>query len=266
MQIAGKVAVVTGAGGDGCGRAIARRLAADGASVAVSDIHEAGGRETVRLIEQSGGRAVFHRTDVRLEDQVRALIAFAEETFGAVGILVNNASAPFRPGEPLEHWDDPVRTDLFGTLYATRCAIDALRRHGGGAIVNISSISALWHGRKGGWPPYETAKAGVLRLTTMLGWLAEKENIRVNCLAPGWIASAQVRAFWEPLTPEQRAAYGAPSRLLQVDEVAAAVVRLAADDSLAGRILVWWSEDAPRLIPWADPGYAALGEPEPLVP
>jgi len=263
MTLAGSVAVVTGAGGDGCGRAIASRLARDGAVVVVSDIDENGGRETVRLIEESGGRAAFRAADVRVREQVRVLLAFAEETFGPLGILVNNASAPFRPEEPLEHWEETVQTDLLGTVYGTRLAIEAMRGRGG-AIVNISSISALWHGRKGGWPPYETAKAGVLRLTTMLGWLAEKENIRVNCLAPGWIASAQVRAFWEPLTPEQRRAYGAPSRLLQVEEVAAAVVRLATDDSLSGRILVWWSEDTPGLIPWTDRGYAALAEDESL--
>ncbi|MBZ5575847.1 MAG: SDR family oxidoreductase [Acidobacteriia bacterium] len=258
MEIAGKVTVVTGAGSDGCGRAIARRFARDGAAVVVSDLDETGGRRTVHLIQEQGGRAAFHLADVRVEEQVRALLAFAEHTFGPLDILINNASAPFRPDQPLEHWDDPVQTDLFGTLYGTRLAIDAMRRHGGGAIVNISSISALWHGRTGGWPPYETAKAGSLRLTTMLAFLARQENIRVNCLAPGWIASAQVRAFWEPLTPEQRLAYGAPARLLQLDEVAAAVVRLATDETLAGRVLVWWSEDSPGLIPWADRGYSAL--------
>jgi len=258
MEIAGTAAVVTGAGGNGSGRAIACRLAREGACVVVADINEAGGRETVRLIEEQGGRAAFYEADVRSEAAVRGLVAFAEQTYGRLNILVNNASAPFRPDEPLEHWMDAVQTDLCGTLYGTRLAMDALRRQGGGAIVNISSISALWHGRKGGWPPYETAKAGVLRLSTMLGWLGEKENIRVNCLAPGWIASEQVRAFWEPLTPQQRADYGAPTRLLQLEEVAAAVSRLVKDDSLAGRVVVWWSEDSPGLIEWADRGYGRL--------
>lgn len=265
MEIAGKVAVVTGAGADGCGRAISRRLARDGASVVVSDINEAGGRETVRLIEEQNGRAAFYPADVRSEEQIRSLLAFAEDRFGSLNILVNNASAPFRPDTPLEHWMDPIQTDLCGTLFGTRLAIDAMRRHGGGAIVNISSISALWHGRSGGWPPYETAKAGVLRMTTMLGWLSAKENIRVNCLAPGWIASEQVRAFWDPLTPEQRKRHGAPSRLLQLDEVAAAVVRLASDESLCGRVLVWWSENSPGFIARADPGYTTLADAGPLL-
>jgi hypothetical protein len=80
----------------------------------------------------------------------------------------------------------------------------------------------------------------------------------MRLLAPGWIAVDEVRSYWESLTPEQRVQRGAPSRLLEPEDVADAVVQLATDESLCGRILMWWSEDQPRLIPWADPGYAAL--------
>ena len=258
MEIRGKVAVVTGAGGNGSGRAIARRFARDGASVVITDLNEEGARETVRQVETAGGRAAFYRADVRIADQVSKLIEFAEKTFGALAVLVNNASAPFHPEAPLDYWYETVETDFLGAMYGIRAAIDAMRRSGGGSIVNMSSISALWHGRDHPAPAYDAAKAGVLRLTTTLGWLGEKENIRVNCLAPGWIASEQVRAYWEPLTPEERKQRGAPSRLLALDQVAGAVMRLATDESLYGRVLVWWSEDEPRLIPWKDVGYAAL--------
>jgi NAD(P)-dependent dehydrogenase (short-subunit alcohol dehydrogenase family) len=258
VKIEDKAAIVTGAGGDGSGRAIACRLAHDGALVVVSDINEAGGEETVRLVERAGGRAVFRRTDVRVEEEIRDLIDFAEKTLGTLSILINNASAPFHPGDPLQLWSDTMQTDFFGTMNATRLAIEAMKRAGGGAIVNMSSISALRHGRIGGSPAYDTAKAGVLRLTTSLAWLKEKENIRVNCLAPGWIASGDVRSYWEALTPEQRIERQAPARLLQLDEVAGAVVRLATDETLYGRILIWWSEYAPRFIPFGDRGYANL--------
>jgi NAD(P)-dependent dehydrogenase (short-subunit alcohol dehydrogenase family) len=258
MEIEGKVVVVTGAGGSGSGRAIARRFAGDGAAVVITDINEAGARETIRQIEGAGGRAAFYPADVRVADQVHKLIGFAERTFGGLAVMVNNASAPFHPDDLLDRWPETVETDFLGTMYGIRAAIDAMRRTGGGAIVNISSISALWHGRPRPAPAYDAAKAGVLRLTTTLGWLGEKENIRVNCLAPGWIASEQVRTYWEPLTPEERKQRGAPSRLLELDQVADAVVRLAADESLHGRVMVWWSEDKPRLIPWGDVGYAAL--------
>jgi len=100
------IAIVTGAGGSGCGRAIARQFAKNGAAVIASDIDENGGHETVRLIEGAGGRAVFFRADVRDELQVRDLIAFGERTYGRVTVLVNNASAPFRPGDETEYWAD----------------------------------------------------------------------------------------------------------------------------------------------------------------
>jgi NAD(P)-dependent dehydrogenase (short-subunit alcohol dehydrogenase family) len=253
------VVVVTGSGGDGSGRAIAGRFAKDGAAVVVSDIDEVGGHETVRRIESTGGRAAFFRADVGVQEQVHELIAFAEKTFGGLHVLVNNASGPdFRPDQPLELWTETVRTDLFGTMYGTRFAIDAMRRGGGGAIVNMSSTSAVNHGHKKptGSPAYDTSKAGIIRLTTTLGWLGEKENIRVNCFAPGWIGTEHVRAYWESLTPEQHVARGTPSRLLELDQVADAVVRLATDESLYGRVMVWWPDDPPRLIAWGDPGYA----------
>jgi NAD(P)-dependent dehydrogenase (short-subunit alcohol dehydrogenase family) len=148
MEVKDKVAIVTGAGGGGCGRAISRRFAREGAVVVVSDIDDEGGRETVARIESEGGHAAFFHADVGVERQVRDLIEFTEKTFGGLGVLVNNASGPFRPDEPLEHWVETVRTELFGTMYGTRFAIDAMRRTGGGAIVNIGSISALWHGRR----------------------------------------------------------------------------------------------------------------------
>lgn len=255
MRDRSRIAVVTGAGGTGCGRAIAARLARDGGAVVVADINDAGGRDTVRAIEAEGGRAAFFRADVRDEQAVRDLIAFCERTFGGLTVLVNNASAPFRPAEPLDHWMDTVQTDLVGAMFATRSAIDAMRRSGGGAIVNIASISALSHGRGSPAPAYDIAKAGMIRMTTALASLADAENIRVNCLAPGWIATDGPRQYWESLTPAERLERGVPSRLLTTDEVGDVVVRLVADGSLAGRVVQWWSEDVPRLIQWGDRGY-----------
>jgi NAD(P)-dependent dehydrogenase (short-subunit alcohol dehydrogenase family) len=138
--------IVTGAGGTGCGRAIAARFAAGGAPVVVGDINEPGGHETVRLIETAGGRAAFFPADVRKESETRALVSFAESAFGSVRVLINNASAP-HGSEKLGEWTDAIETDFLGALYATRWAVEAMRRGGGGAIVNIASISALWHGR-----------------------------------------------------------------------------------------------------------------------
>jgi NAD(P)-dependent dehydrogenase (short-subunit alcohol dehydrogenase family) len=251
------VSIVTGSGGTGCGRAIAQRFAENGAAVVVTDINDQGGNETVRLIQIAGGNATFFHADVRDEHQVRDLIAFAEHTFGRVTTLVNNASGPFRPDEPPEYWAGTVQTEFLGPIHATRYAIEAMRRSGGGAIVNIASISALWHGRRFPTraPAYDAAKDGIIRLTTTLHYLAATDNIRVNCLAPGWIATDGPRQYWESLTPSERIDRGVPSKLLSVDDIANAVARLATDRTLAGRVLVWWSEDPPRLIKWGDRGY-----------
>lgn len=107
------VAIVTGAGGTGCGRAIAARFAARGSAVVVSDINEAGGQETVRLIEECGGRVAFFRADVRKDSQMRDLLSFAQATFGRITRLVNNASAPHGSSESLEDWMDTLLKRIF---------------------------------------------------------------------------------------------------------------------------------------------------------
>ena len=257
MILKGRTAVVTGSGGTGCGRAIALRLAGESASVVVSDTDVTGGKETLRLIQASGGRAAFCHADVQQEAQVRDLVAFAANEFGPLGVLVNNASAPFSHGYDMDHWLVTAETDFIGPLVTTRYAIEAMRGAGaGGAIVNVSSISALWHGRRApaGAPVYDAAKAGLLRFTTGLADLAKTDKIRVNCLAPGWIATDGPRQYWESLTPEQRIERGVPASLLTTNQIAGAVVRLATDESLAGRVVLWWSDDEPKVVEWGDPG------------
>ena len=253
----GKVAVVTGAGGGGCGRAVAVRLASEGAAVVVSEIDEPGGRETVRRIEQAGGQAAFVRADVSSAADMRALIAFAEERFGGLDILVNSAG-PYWP-EALGHWAETVQANLIGTMYGTLYAIEAMRRRGGGAIVNFGSTSALGHGRKHSpAAAYDAAKAGVIHLTTGLAWLGGSDRIRVNCLVPDWVATAEVQGYVDSLTPQQRKDGGVPDVLLTLEQIADAVLRLATDETLAGRVMVCWCGQPPRLIAAGDPGYADL--------
>ncbi len=256
-------ALVTGAGGVGCGRAIARRLAREGASVVVCDLDELGAHETVRLITREGGRALVRGCDVRIESDVKDAVAFTVAELGGLDVLVNDASAPYRPQAPLDHWTDTIATDLLGTMTATRAAIDAMAGKGG-VIVNMGSTSALPHGRVqgGGSPAYDVAKAGVMRLTTMLAWLGKRDAVRVNCFVPDWVATPEVQSYFDTLTDEERTALHVPSKLTTLEQVADAVMLLVKDKSLAGRMMVWWSnEDAPRLIPFADRGYADLEDP-----
>jgi NAD(P)-dependent dehydrogenase (short-subunit alcohol dehydrogenase family) len=252
-----RCAVITGGGGAGCGRAISMKFAAHGMRVVVSDLDVTRGTETVRLIQEQGGAASFFAADVRDDNQAKNLIGFAESEFDGVDVLVNNASAPHGKLD-LDSWMDAVRTDFLGAMYATHWTINSLRRRqAGGAIVNISSISALWHGRTtpGGLPGYDVAKAAMITMTTRLAPLAKTDQIRVNCLAPGWIATDEVKPIWEQMSPAERTARGAPTRLLSTEDVASAVLWLAENSSLAGRVLVWWSEDKARLIQWGDRGY-----------
>jgi NAD(P)-dependent dehydrogenase (short-subunit alcohol dehydrogenase family) len=263
VRLAGKVAVVTGAGGGGSGRAIARRIAQDGGLVVVSDIDDGGGKATVAGIEAEGGRAVFKHADVGNEDEVRDLIALARSTFGGLDVLVNNASGPeYRPDVPLEFWNAIVRIELLGAMFGIRHAIEAMRGNGGGAIVNVSSTSALEHGRlrPGGSPAYDAAKAAVLHLTEGLRFLSAG-GIRVNCVIPHWIASPGPKEYYDSLTPEQREELGVPAVLISLEEIADAVVRLATDENLAGRAMVVWGGRPNGLLPLGDPGYVFL---EPL--
>lgn len=259
MHLTGKVAVITGAGGEGSGRAEACRLAAEGCKVVVSDRDEAGGQETVRRIAAASGSAAFYPCDVKVRAQVEALVAFAGQTFGGLDILINNASGPFAPNAPMEQWYETIQTDLLGALYGVEFATTAMRRRGGGVILNVSSTSALGHGPSASAAPaYDIAKAAIVRLTTTLAGLRESDNIRVNCLVPDWIAVPEVQAYYDALTPEQRLNPRIPPVLTTLEEIAGAAVALITDESLAGRVLVWWSGRAPALIAGNDPGHGAL--------
>lgn len=259
MKLDGKVAIVTGGGGAGTGRAIARRLAREGAAVLVADIDEAGAREAAREIQEAGGQATAFCVDVAVDAEVDALFGFAEQRLGGVDVLVNDASALPTSEGPLDGWVQSLQVDLLGTVRTILCAVPAMQRRGGGAIINISSTSALPHGRAHvRWPAYDAAKAGVIRLTTALAPLRENHGVRVNCIVPAWIGSPHIRAFYDPLTPAQRQEIGAPDTLLSPDEIAEAAVRLAADDALAGRVLVLENGKPPTLLAFGDAGFASL--------
>jgi NAD(P)-dependent dehydrogenase (short-subunit alcohol dehydrogenase family) len=249
MEIRDRVALVTGGGGAGTGRAIALRLARARAAVVVADVDEEGGRETVRQIEAEGGRTAFVRADVTVEADVRAMIRVAEETFGGLDILVNSAGGtpqPHFPEAPLEHWSRYLDLNLRGPMVAIHHAMKAFSRRGGGAVVNIASIAGLGYGPHSS-PEYSAAKAGLIRLTATLAPLAERANVQVNCIVPNWIGTEEVKAEIAAMTPEERAEV--PTELTPPEEIAEAVARFLEDDSAAGRVLVWWTGEPPRLVP-----------------
>lgn len=250
MDIRGRVALVTGGGGAGTGGAITRRLGEAGAAVVVADLDEEGSLETVRQVESAGGRAAFVHADVTVEDEVRAMIAFAEKTFGGLDILVSSAGAtpqPHFPDAPVEHWSRFLDLNLRGPMLAIHYALEPMKRRGGGAVVNIASIAGLGYAPHSS-PEYSAAKAGLIRLTATLAPLADRANVRVNCIVPNWIGTPEVFEEIAAMSPEERAAE-VPEELTKPEEIADAVARFIEDETMAGRVLVWWTTSQPSLVP-----------------
>lgn len=258
MELRERVALVTGGGGAGTGRAIVLRLAADGAAVVVADVDVEAGRETVGRVEAAGGRAAFVRADVTSEPDVRAMTAFARDTYGGLDVLVNSAGGtepPCFPEAPTERWGRTLDLNLRGPMLAIQHALPAMRERGGGAVVNVASVAGL-----GTLPnplvEYAVAKAGLIRLTAVLEPLAARDGIRVNCVVPDWIATPSSVAMAAALSPEERARRHVPDEMTPPEAIAREVARFVTDDSLAGRVLVCWSGMPWALVAPGDVGYA----------
>ena len=253
MDIPGKVALITGAG-YGIGRGIAQQLAAAGASVVVNDVHDEHGRETVARIESAGGKAAFVHADVSSEDDVRRMMSFAQETFGGLDILVNNAAnkiqPPFYPYASGDAWRQTLDVCLVGTMMATQLAIKPMSERGGGAIVNVSSMAGVGFTPHDS-PEYAAAKAGIVRFTATLAPLRERLNIRVNCIAPNWVATEKVRSYVPQLTAQQRADWWVPDmdEMATPEDIADAVIQLGCDDSLGGRVMLYGRRGRKWLVP-----------------
>jgi NAD(P)-dependent dehydrogenase (short-subunit alcohol dehydrogenase family) len=243
MNIEGAIALVTGAG-SGIGRATARRLARDGASVAVNDIDEGLAAESVRLIEKEGGRAVAMPADIASEDSVRKLVGDVATRFGRLDIVVNNAgiveagTTPrnvFPEAEP-ERWLRVLDVNVRGVFLGTHHAIAAMQSSGGGVIINIASMAGIGVGPHPA-PVYAASKAAVVRFTAALAPLGRRLNIRVNCICPDWVDTPMVERTRAAVSAEEWRAM-APPVMTQPEEIADAVVTMINDDSLAGRVML----------------------------
>lgn len=231
-SLTNKVAIVTG-GAHGIGAAEARAFVKHGAKVLVGDILDDEGKALVAELNAGRGEACarYLHMDVTKTADWEAAIALAEKLFGRLTTLVNNAGVPARPGvegTSEEEWDRTIDTDLKGTWLGMKLCVPALRRAGGGAIVNTSSTYALVASGKAA--AYHSAKAGVLMLSRAAAVEYARENIRVNAVLPGVIDTPRIAS----LAPDWRQyliEHTPLNRLGRPEEIANAVVFLASEEA-----------------------------------
>ncbi len=229
-RLAQHKAIVTGAG-SGIGKAIAQRLAAEGANVLVNDLDAGAARTTVDVITKNGGTAVAQKGDVSKPDDIEKIFDVCEQTWSGCTLLVNNAGIVQQSrfaDLSVEDWDRMIAVHLRGTFLGCRRAIGPMLERGAGVIVNIASQL----GQIGGVElvHYSAAKAGIIGLTKALSREVSAKGVRVNAVAPGPINTELVMA----LSEDWRKAKAGDLPLGHFGEpgdVAATVAFLASDDA-----------------------------------
>jgi len=236
MRLQDKVAIITGAG-SGIGKATALVFADEGAKVVVVDCDAAGGERTVAEIERQGHVALFVRADISKETDAERLASETAKAFGGIDVLVNNAAIFVLKGfdATVSEWHQSLAVNVIGTVLVTKYVVDSMKKRGGGAVVNLASISS-WIAQSDIFA-YSATKAAVLQLTRNMAMDLAPWAIRVNCVCPGTIVTAAVQRYMEDrgLTVEQlNADEGAKTLLKRVGqphEVARAILFLASDEA-----------------------------------
>jgi NAD(P)-dependent dehydrogenase (short-subunit alcohol dehydrogenase family) len=226
----GRVAVVTG-GGSGIGEAIAWDLSARGAALVIADVSPRG-ESVAEDISANGNPAVFIRTDVTDESSVASLMQMTVQRFGHLDVLVANAGVPEQKSPvhkmDLAAWQRVIDIDLTGVVLTNKHAAARMLENGGGSVVNIASI--LGHVGQANSTAYSAAKAGVVNFTRSAALTYAQQNIRFNCVAPGYVDTPLLAELPEE-TRSQMIAKTPIGRLARPEEIARVVAFLASDDS-----------------------------------
>ena len=234
-RVAGKVAIVTGAASDpGLGRAIALSLAREGAQVVATDVDEPGVRQCAEAIRKAGGEALALRHDVTSETDWQDVVARALESYGRLDVLVNNAGiAVLKPLEAmtLAEWNRQIDVNLTSVFLGCRAVVAAMRRSGGGSIVNVSSIAGMIGLRTA--VAYGAAKGGVRIATKTIAVELARDRIRCNSVHPGFIwTNMQARAMGTRDPSQVQLGGLVPlGGLGQPQDIADCVLYLASDES-----------------------------------
>jgi NAD(P)-dependent dehydrogenase (short-subunit alcohol dehydrogenase family) len=241
QRLAERVAIVTGAS-RGIGRAIAERFAAEGAAVLIDYHTDAAAAQAVADgITARGGRAAPVRADVSTAAGAAALVRAAQDAFGRVDVLVNNAGVhvakPFLETTE-EEWERTIAVNLTGPWRCSKAVVPMMLEQGGGTIINISSNSGLYHPSAMRFTEYVTSKAGLNGMTKALA-LALGPTITVNAICPGWIRTDMLEEI-DPVVHETILAETALRRWGTPDDVAAAAAFLASPDAafITGELLI----------------------------
>jgi len=235
-RLAGKIAVITG-GGSGIGQAIALAFAREGARVAVAGRRMEKLQETVQLLRQAGTKALALKCDVTQAASTQQVVAATEKHYGSVNVLVNNAGAlSVSTVESIseEDWDRLIATNVKGPFLMSRAALPAMRRAGGGSIINVGSVLGIVAIRDRA--AYCASKGGVTMLTKAMALDHAHDNIRVNCLCPSIVESAMTQNLFAETEAgrkarEDRLATIPLGRFGKPNDVAGLAVFLASEES-----------------------------------
>ena len=235
MQLADKVAVITGAA-RGLGRAYAEALAAEGAAIVAADLNDCS--DTVAAVESTGGRAVSSAVNVSDAASCEAMASLAMDTFGRVDVLINNAALyAGLQGARFEHldeaqWDQVMQVNIKGTWLTSRAVVAHMRESGGGSIINIASLAAVF-----GLPyglDYVASKAAVIGMTRGMARELGADHIRVNAVAPSAVMTEGTEEFFGEKFEKAKAVIASNQlipRNLETEDLTGTIVYLASDAS-----------------------------------